>query len=254
MQLHLTFSLCARTSWSAAVDQLCLLKETIDQIRCDLPADLRRTVLYLEGVIHQGTGSLDDALSIFLSPSLSLPQPNKSATSQDHLNITILAALNALFIIRSRTHPPFDVALLINRLGPLCAKNPNKAILSAYNLVLATIPSADTIVRTKQCLQNSLQAAKACANNQLMCITLNLMSWKFFRGVVGQQAEKSARASQSLAQKGKDVLWMGVSAGLLGDTLEIQGRVDEAEAVRADGRRFAGALPEAVQRLQANGA
>ena len=46
---------------------------------------------------------------------------------------------------------------------------------------------------------------------------------------------------------------MSVSAGLLGDTLEIQGRVSEADAVRAEGRKIAGALPDLVQRFEANG-
>jgi len=250
MRLHLAFALCARTSWSAALDQLALLNDTLNQIQSDVPADLHITVQYLEGVIYQGTGSLDTALTIFLGPSFSLPEPHKLAPSHAYLDLSILAALNSLLIIRSRTHPPFEVAPLISRLEPLCKENPSKGILSAYNLVLATVLSDDTIVHQKQCLQNALQAAKACLNNQLMCFTLNLMSWKFFRGVVGQQAEKSARASQSLAQKGKDVLWTSVSAGLLADTLEIQGRPEEAEAVRAEGKRFAGALPEAVQRLE----
>ena len=205
------------------------------------------TVQYLEGVINQGIGLLNNALNIFLSPLLSLPEPGKPAPSQNHLDISILAALNSLLIVRSHAHPPINTPHFINRLGPLCSGNPSKAISSAYNLVLATVPSDDTIVHNKQCLQNSLQAAKACANNQLMCLILNFMSWKFFRGVVGQQAEKSARASHTLAQKGKDVLWMSVSAGLLADTLEIQGRADDAEAIRDDGRKYAATLPDAVQ-------
>ena len=247
MQLHLTFALCARTSWSAAIDQLSLLKDTMNQIESYVPTDLRMITLYLEGVAQQGTGALDNALSIFANSTISLPETNKTPRSQHRLDISILAALNTLLIIRSRTDVSEDAAHLIHRLGPLCIENPNKAILSAYNLVLATVPSDDTIVHNKQCLQNALQAAKACANNQLMCLTLNLMSYKFFRGVVGEQAEKSARASQSLAQKGKDILWMSVSAGLLADTLEIQGRLHQAEAVRAEGRKVADALPEAVR-------
>ncbi|KAL8830234.1 MAG: hypothetical protein Q9191_001548 [Dirinaria sp. TL-2023a] len=253
MQLHLAFALCARTAWSAASDRLRLLKEDMNAMQGDVPADLRVIVIYLEALIYQGTGRLDPALRIFQSPTFSLPHPNKPAPSKHCLDMSILAALNSLLIIRSRTPTSPEVALLIDRLGPLCAENTNKALMSAYNLILAIAPSAETIVRTKQCLQNALQAAKVVANNQLMCMTLNLMSWKFFRGVVGQQAEKSARASQSLANKGKDTLWMSVSAGLLGDTLEIQGRVSEADAVRAEGRKIAGALPELVQRVQTDG-
>lgn len=74
------------------------------------------------------------------------------------------------------------------------------------------------------------------------------MSWKFFRGVVGDQAEKSARASQNLARKGMDRLWASVAAGVLGDTLEVMGRVAEAEEVRREGREIAKSLPESMWR------
>lgn len=225
----------------------------MEVLQGQLSTEFRISALYLEGIIYQGTGFLDEALSIFQDPCFSLPQPNKPPSSKHYLEISLLAALNALLILRSRSSNSAETATLIDRLGPLCAENPNKAIVSAYNLILATAPSVDTIVRTKQCLQNALQAAKVCSNNQLMCMTLNLMSWKFFRGVVGQQAEKSARASQSLANKGQDTLWMSVSAGLLGDTLEIQGRTGEADAVRVEGSRVAGTLPQAVQRFEPDG-
>jgi hypothetical protein len=77
-------------------------------------------------------------------------------------------------------------------------------------------------------------------------MTLNFMSWKFFKGVVGEQAEKSARASQTLAAKGRDVLWGSVAAGVLGDTLEVGGRREEAEKVRGEGLRIASGLPEEI--------
>lgn len=74
-------------------------------------------------------------------------------------------------------------------------------------------------------------------------MTLNFMAWKFFKGVVGEQAEKSARASQNLAKKGKDRLWSSVAAGVLGDTLEVMGRAQEAEQVRLEGMDIARSLP-----------
>ena len=80
-----------------------------------------------------------------------------------------------------------------------------------------------------------------------MCMVLNFMSWKFFRGNVGEQAEKSAKASQTLAQKCMDGLWMSVSAGVLGDTLEAAGRIEEAKRARESGAVTATALPEELQ-------
>lgn len=73
------------------------------------------------------------------------------------------------------------------------------------------------------------------------------MSWKFFRGVVGEQAEKSARASQTLAQKCMDRLWMSVAAGTLGNTLEAAGRIEEARRERRGGEVTASGLPEGLQ-------
>ena len=74
------------------------------------------------------------------------------------------------------------------------------------------------------------------------------MSWKFFRGVVAEQAEKSARASQGLAKKGRDPLWICVADGVLADTLEVQGKGEEAEKVRREGWEVAGRLPGVMMR------
>lgn len=70
---------------------------------------------------------------------------------------------------------------------------------------------------------------------------------------MGEQAEKSARASQTLAAKGRDVLWGSVAAGVLGDTLEVAGRGEEGEKVRGEGVRIAGGLPEGVRRVMGAG-
>ena len=59
---------------------------------------------------------------------------------------------------------------------------------------------------------------------------------------MGEQAEKSARAGLTLAKKGGDRLWWSVADGVLGDTLELQGKGAEAEGVRREGREIAGGL------------
>ena len=45
------------------------------------PYDLKLTVQYLEGVIHQGAGNLDSALMIFQGPLLALGQMGKAGVS-----------------------------------------------------------------------------------------------------------------------------------------------------------------------------
>lgn len=86
-----------------------------------------------------------------------------------------------------------------------------------------------------------------------MTITLNFMTWKFFRGSVGDQAEKSARASIQLAKKGRDSLWVSVADGVLAETLEGRGKGEEAEGVGREGREIAGKLPGGMQRFVGDG-
>ena len=249
LQLHLTFALSSRTAWSEAENQLHQLQETAATLPSESAGLLNLQILYLSGVIHQGTGDLITALSIFQSPSLALPSPDHTPSSPVHLDLSILSALNTLLIIRTPTHTSHRLlSPLLAALSPLCTTNPNKPLLAAYHLLLATCSPSNTILRTKQHLQSALQAAKQSASNQLMCMTLNFMSWKFFKGVVGEQAQKSARASQNLAKKGMDRLWESVASGVLGDTLEIADRPEEAEQVRKAGMEIASRLPEAMWR------
>lgn len=249
--LHLTFALSARTAWSQAEKQLHQLQETAATLPSESANSLNLQILYLSGVIYQGTGDLITALSIFQSPSLALSSSDHTPSSPVHLELSILATLNTLLIIRTPTHPShYLLSPLLAALSPLCTNNSNKPLLAAYHLLLATCSPSNTILRTKQHLQSALQAAKQCANNQLMCMTLNFMSWKFFKGVVGEQAQKSARASQNLAKKGMDRLWESVASGVLSDTLEIADRPEEAAQVRRAGMEIASRLPETMWRDQ----
>lgn len=78
-------------------------------------------------------------------------------------------------------------------------------------------------------------------------MVLNIMSWKFFSGVIGEQADKSARASLALAKRGGDSLWSCVAAGVLAETLEAAGRIEEADQARMEGAKFARELPKRIQ-------
>lgn len=251
MQLQLTFALCVRTVWREAQDQLRQLQETTSNLPPEIADTLNLQILYLSGVIHQGTGDLASALSIFQSSSFALPSETYSPLSPLHLDLAILAGLNTLLIIRTPTHPSNHLLdSLLNSLTRLCSTgstNCNRELLAAYHLVSATCSPSTSILLTKQHLQCALQAAKQSANNQLMCLTLNFMSWKFFKGVVGEQAEKSARASQALARKGSDRLWESVANGVLADTLDVAGRYSEANEVRVKGQEIAAGLSDVMR-------
>jgi hypothetical protein len=214
-----------------------------------VPEPLLLLVSYLEGVVYQGSGILTEAVESFSNERLSIEHYRKPIRpSHMHLDISLLSTLSTLMIIHSHNHPlHHTVPTILSRIEHLCLRNPNRQIQAAYHLVAATTSSASTILLTKQSLQSALQSAKQSDNKQIMCIVLNFMSWKFFRGVVGEQAEKSARASQTLAQKCMDGLWISVSAGVLGDTLEAAGRIEEAKRARESGGLTASSLPEALQ-------
>lgn len=79
-------------------------------------------------------------------------------------------------------------------------------------------------------------------------MTLTFMSWKYFRGVVGEQAEKSARAGRAMAKKANDRLWVSVTDEMLAETLERQGKGEEAGSVRDEGMRVTMGLPGALRR------
>ena len=252
MRLHLAFTLCARTSWSAAKEQQNLIQIYIQSWAASLrsiPEHLHRLTTYLTAVIHQGTGNLDLALSVYESSPCSLQVYRKThRPTRLHRDIALLSALNTLLIICVPTHPKHDqFASLLSSIDHLCVRNPNRQIQSACHLMTAIASFSSTILSSKQALQYALQTAKPCDNNQLICMLLNMMCSRFFRGVVGEQAEKSALACQNQAQKSMDSLWISVSAGVYGDTLEAAGKVDEAKKVRELGERAAANLPEALQ-------
>lgn len=84
---------------------------------------------------------------------------------------------------------------------------------------------------------------------------MNAMTDLFFHGIVGEQAEKSAMAGRSLANRAGDNLWLCVANGMLGDVKERCGKIPEAEAARKEGASKLKDLPEALKRrltLKAN--
>ncbi|KAI9718928.1 MAG: hypothetical protein M1812_003812 [Candelaria pacifica] len=249
MRLHLAFAFCARTDWTSALSILQDLQVTANELGSGIPEPLSSLILYLTGTIHQGTGNVAAALEIYQHPLLAL-RLQGNAPAQNYSEIAIIAALNSILILREPSHPSHrHVETLISTVEPLCLHHANKNIVSAYQLIRATAINS-SIIKTKECLQLALNHAKSVANHQLTCITLNFMSWKFFRGVISEQAEKSAKAATTLARKGHDSLWTSVADGMLANTLEVQGRFAEAEATKQQAVLMAQVLPPAMQRTQ----
>ncbi|KAF7162229.1 hypothetical protein CNMCM5623_007624 [Aspergillus felis] len=245
----MVFLACGRTDWDMANQTLKELRPIAEELGDQLPDTIQRLMEYATGALAQATGDLQAALSIFQSPLLSLSSiTSKTARNDPRRDIAILAALNTILILRDPNHPshsnlPSALALVES----FCKGSPNKYIQAAYYLVCATVQTESTI-QTKQYLQQALQSATAISNSQITCMTLTFMSWKYFRGVVGEQAEKSARAGRAMAKKANDRLWVSVTDEMLAETLERQGKSEEAEGVRDEGHRVMTGLPPALKR------
>ncbi|BDD61819.1 hypothetical protein MPDQ_006250 [Monascus purpureus] len=247
--LHQTFLACGRTNWDLASQTLKELRQAAEELGDDIPDAVRSMMEYAAGTIAQATGNLEAALLAFQSPLLSLSASDSKTTRNDpRRDVSILAALNTILIIRDPTNP-FHSKLpnVLSTVESFCANSPNKYIQAAYYLVCALVQTESTL-QTKQFLQQSLQFATAISNSQITCMTLTFMSWKYFRGVVGEQAEKSARAARAMAKRANDRLWVSVTDVMLAETLERQGKGEEAKPVREEGQRVLAGLPPALKR------
>ncbi|KAH7393451.1 cohesin loading factor-domain-containing protein [Cadophora sp. MPI-SDFR-AT-0126] len=206
---------------------------------------LETLAMYITAVYHQGVGNLDLALNMFQDPRFALPAVKSSiVTSIDqlHRDICLLAALNSLWILQDGPRQDTDRnTVLIEKLKPLCENNSNQDIRTAFNLVVATVPTNPPahMYDVKGYLRAALQGAGVTANTQFLCITLNVMCSRFFSNVVGDQAEKSAMAASTQAANSGNVLWRSVADGMLAQCYEVQGKNEMAQETLAQAQFFA---------------
>lgn len=236
---------------AALMSDWAVVKQSVDHMRStaryfDIPLSgpLECLTIYLTGVYHQGIGDLDIALHHFQNPMFDLSSAkssNPTSTSQVERDFSLLAALNILWILQDpkRQNPETNTSL-IAKLEPFCAKHHNTDIQTAYNLVKATVntippPQLFTI---KKYLGAALSGAQTTFNAQFLCITLNVMCSRFFSNVVGDQAEKSAKAASMHAQKSGSALWRSVADGMLARCYEVQGKKSEAQASMEQARKL----------------
>ncbi|RMJ21535.1 hypothetical protein PHISP_07593 [Aspergillus sp. HF37] len=247
--LQQVFLACARTDWDMARQTLAELREIADGLGDSFPDTIHCLMEYATGMIAQATGDLKGALVIFQSLISPLTSTAGKTTRHDpRRDSAILAAINTALILRDPAHPSHsNLTSLMSTIESSCKNNPNKYIQTAYYLVWATVQTGSNI-QTKQFLQQTLMSATAINNSQITCMTLTFMSWKYFRGVVGEQAEKSARAGHAMARKANDRLWVSVSDEMLAETFDKQGKEDEARGIREEGHRVMMGLPPALRR------
>ncbi|KAL2217140.1 cohesin loading factor-domain-containing protein [Thermoascus aurantiacus ATCC 26904] len=253
MLLQRIFLTASRTDWEQASQALKELRQAAKELGDNLPDTIQCLMEYAAGTIAQGTGDLTGALSAFQSPILRLSSSaSKTSRNDPRRDTAILAALNTVLILRDPKHPMHSqLPSILSTVESFCKGSPNKYIQAAYYLVCATVQT-DSTIQTKQYLQQALQSATAISNSQITCMTLTFMSWKYFRGVVGEQSEKSARAGRAMAKRANDRLWVSVTDEMLAETLERQGKGEEARSVREEGRRVMMGLPPALKKAEVN--
>lgn len=262
--LDKTFLLCGKGDWISAMSTVEEIFALAKSMALVLPAEISCAAKYLEGAIHQAIGELNTALRIFQSATfaLSLPitdassmrKPGRPSTNQKHQQdctvrrLCLLAAMNSILIVRSPSHPQHHLLQsLLASIEPLMASTSNKAIHASYSLVLSTVSdSSTTILKTKQYLGSALSVAQLSGNAQVTALTLILMSDKFFKGVVGDQAMKCAKAASHQARRSGDPLWLSVAQGMEAECLEIMGRTDDAKKIRDAAKKITTGLPDGI--------
>lgn len=241
-QLYMAFYAAGVSDWKQVKLNIDQLRSTARQFDFALPGPLECLALYLTGVYYQGVGDLGTALRIFQDPRFSLIQGKMTPTSKIEREFSIIAALNALWILQIPSHQnTANNAATLAMLEPICDKHPNLDIQTAFRLVQATVPinPPNPLFSIKNFLGNALGGAKKTQNNQFICIILNVMCSRFFSNVVGDQAEKSAMAGVYQAQRSGSLLWRSVADGMMAKCYDVQGKKTEAASKMAMAEKFA---------------
>ncbi|KAK4203251.1 cohesin loading factor-domain-containing protein [Triangularia verruculosa] len=242
---------------AATVTDWAKVKQNLDAIRQQphtspsSGSSLEILTLYLEGCLQQGTANMDEALAVWKNPRFELdPTGAYKNGSRLETELCILATLNKIYIMQEPTQKdPAETAELIDLLRPICEDNPDSEIRTAWNLVLAssTFEPAMTLNQAKRHIHSSLSGAQELNNTQYLSMALNIMRCKLFENVVGEQALKSAKAGSTQAKKSGNLLWMSVAEGMLSQSYEIEGQMQQARAAGEEGLRLAN---EAYQKTQ----
>ena len=242
-RLSTVFAHCNRYEWAEARTEL---EELRPAIGGRPSANSAQLMTYLDGVIKQGMGNDQAALTLFQSPDLSLPsQPSKLAGAE--LDVRILSTINSILILQQSANTRPQAETLLELVSKYADTHKNRSIVSAAHLLRASSDPHMAIVRMKQHLSAALAAAKEVNNAQLLAIIMNLMVVRFFTGVVGEQAEKSARVGVQLSKKVHSTLLQAVSNRNLAECMELQGKREEAGNTMEIAREMMAQVPEGVK-------
>ena len=246
LRLHMIYAWCGRSDWLTTGKVIKDIREEFAQRGSEIDESTARILLYLEGMCRQGLGELQAALELYESPALIFEADSKVTGAEK--DIRVLATLNSILIWRTRsTEGSTKADSLLSAVESHCLKHSNRSMAAACHMLKATSQASNgVIIKTKQYLQAVVQASQAAMNQQLLYIAMNSLTNLYFRNIVGDQAEKSARVGRSLARKAQDKLWTAVADDMYGETLERSGKAIEAAAARREAADAMAALPESL--------
>jgi hypothetical protein len=243
---YLAFCAAVFGTWADVKRNIDELMSTAKELEMPLDGPLGYLATYLSGVYHQGIGDLDTSLQIFQDKRFDLPphsQPTLTSSSvqQFERDISLLAALNTLWILQDDRRKDTGInTTLIATLQPFCEFHLNQDIRTAFSLIVATAETspAAPLYEIKNHLKKALLGSQETSNTLFLSITLNVMCNKFFSNVVGEQAEKSAMAASAQAQRTGNALWKSVAEGMLAQSYEVNGKKALARAIRSRAQQY----------------
>jgi hypothetical protein len=210
--------------------------------------DRRRWTTLLSGVIQQGMGNSEAALKSFMDPSLALPLPAPNRVPEANSDLSILAAFNSLLIIRDPSHPLHSTAAqTVAALLPLTHNHPNRSIVAAMHLIKSVVAPSGILIDRKKSVQDALNNGRTANNNQIIAVTMSVMSSLFFKDIMGDQAQKSVQAARALAARANSELWGAVAYGAMATMATKQGNYKEAEQAKERIQATVSKLPELVR-------
>lgn len=248
IRLQQAFAHCSRSEWSQASSILSNLDHELERSPDIIDSATKAMIVYLKAVCKHSQGDLEAALLLYSDKQLIFQTGIRDVGACRDLQA--LATLDRIVILRGATGKQ-EAELLLASIESYCLTHSNKALMSAYYIVKATSDTNESIIiKRKQHLQSAVQAAQMVKNQQLLCVILSCMTEMFFRGIVGEQAIKSATAARSLAYKTHNSLWIAVTHKMYGDTAELCGEHDKAASARQQaGQAICGLSPELKKRI-----
>jgi hypothetical protein len=238
-----------RDDRAVADGALTVLKKRVTQAPYDNQDTYTRLLSYLSAVLDQRGGALDSAVTTYNSDAFQLP--DKLSSSNAKTDISILAALNKLLIIRLPDHPQYSqVRPMLLQLQPFCENHQNQYIRMAFRLVHAMSSPDATINRQKTLMQAASNRAneifRNTQNREFVIMALCYFTMSFFADQAGEKSIQAIRATRQNAKLSNKPLWMAVACGLCISTYQKNGLLEEAHRSRQEYEEIKDRLPHAL--------